>query len=225
MPKPDRSYGQGCIGAHALDLVGDRWALLIVRELMLGPRRFGAIRANLHGIATNVLTARLDQLESAGVAKRVTLPEPANVPAYALTQAGLDLWPVLHALCNWGGGMPGHDHRLPISPSSLMLSMKAQILPLSARAGGDREAAFRLGEESFLVTVRDGRHNVIRDPDPQAEIGFVGTPNDVAPAIYGPWRVADYARSANITVTGDPARLQGFVDLYSLDPSPERTAS
>ena len=104
MTEISRSYEEGCIAAHALDLVGDRWALLIVRELMLGPRRFGALRRGLPGISANILTRRLTGLEDAGLLLRRTLPPPADLAVYELTAAGLALWPVLRALCLWGGG-------------------------------------------------------------------------------------------------------------------------
>lgn len=225
MPTRERSYGSGCIAAHALDIVGDRWALLVVRELMLGPRRFGAIRATLPGIATNILTARLEQLEAAGVIERLVLSAPAGAPGYGLTPSGEALWPVLAALCRWGAAMPGHDSRLPISPSSLMLSMRAQMMPAAAREGGDREAAFDLDGEGFLVTIRDGRHQVVRSERPRAEVAFGGHPNAVAVAVYGPRPVADLARAGSVTLTGDPERAQGFLDLFSLQPAPERIES
>ncbi|MCB2137748.1 MAG: helix-turn-helix transcriptional regulator, partial [Rhodobacteraceae bacterium] len=122
MPK---SYNDGCLLAHALDLIGDRWVLLIVRELMLGPKRFGAIRAGLPAIATNILTQRLEEMTAAGLIVHKVLPPPATVPVYDLTPAGLALLPVVEALCHWGGRQPGHDPRRFISPTALMLSMRA----------------------------------------------------------------------------------------------------
>lgn len=217
MPVRDRSYRSGCIAAHALDLIGDRWALLIVRELMLGPQRFGGIRANLPGIATNVLTTRLEEMETAGVVHRVALT-PSDATGWGLTPAGRSLWPVLQALCQWGTAMPGHDTKLPMSPSSLMLSMKAQILPGPARSGGDREAAFILNGEGFIVSIRDGQHHVARTDNPASEIAFEGHPNSVACVVYGPRPAADAAADAGVTVSGDPARVQQFVELFTLNP-------
>ena len=121
MAENRKTYGEGCIAAHALDLIGDRWALLVVRELMLGPKRFGALRAGLPGVATNILTRRLEDLERAGIVRRRSLPAPASAPAYELAASGLALAPVLRELCRWGAAMPGHDPGLPISPTALML--------------------------------------------------------------------------------------------------------
>lgn len=209
-----RSYRQGCLAAHALDLIGDRWSLLIVRELMLGPRRFGAIAANIAGIASNMLTTRLDALEAGGVVARQILPPPANVAVYALTPAGHGLVPVMDALCRWGASMPGHDPGLPISPTALMLSMRAQIRP---DARGSIEAGFQLNDEGFVVTVLDGRYSVVRADPPQTTLLLSGAPNNMAVAVYGPQPIADVAASGLIHVTGDLTQAQRLVDLFSLD--------
>lgn len=209
-----RSYAEGCLAAHALDLIGDRWALLVVRELMLGPRRFGSLRADLPGIASNILTTRLEALEAGGIATRTALPDGA--PGWALTPAGLGLGPVIDALCRWGAAMPGHDPRLPISATALMLSMRAQMRPGPARAGGDREAAFRMGADGFTVTIRDGRHHVARGDAPQAEVMLAGHPNALAATVYGPQPLRDSIARGLVAVTGDLDRAQGFIDLFSL---------
>src|SRR5919199_1777683 len=102
-----RSYGQFCGIARALDLVGERWALLVVRELVLGPKRFSDLRAGLPGIGTNVLTTRLRELEAGGVIARRELPPPAGSTVYQLTEYGRELQPVLLALGRWGARSMG----------------------------------------------------------------------------------------------------------------------
>src|SRR5438132_8508704 len=97
-----RSYADGCAAAHALDLVGERWAMLIVRELVLGPKRFSDLRAGLPGIASNVLTTRLRELEASGVVARRELPRPAASMVYELTEYGREFEPVMLALGRWG---------------------------------------------------------------------------------------------------------------------------
>ena len=97
-----RRYDDPCGIARALDVIGDRWALLVIRELAFGPRRFLALRAGLHGISPNVLAQRLRDLESAGVVRRDTLGPPASVAVYELTERGRELRPVLLALGRWG---------------------------------------------------------------------------------------------------------------------------
>src|SRR6266540_2349588 len=98
----DRRYGQTCGIAHALDLVGERWALLVVRELLLGPKRFTDLREGLPGIGANVLASRLRELESAGVVQRRTLPAPAAATVYELTEYGRELEEPLLAFGRWG---------------------------------------------------------------------------------------------------------------------------
>ncbi|MYN14652.1 transcriptional regulator [Pusillimonas sp. TS35] len=120
-----RSYDDFCAAAHALDIVGERWALLIVRELLLGPRRFSDLRAGLVSISPNVLTQRLGELESAGVIERRKLGPPAGVWIYALTPWGQELEPILLRLAHWGVRSPAFARGKPISGDSLLLSFKA----------------------------------------------------------------------------------------------------
>ncbi|RJQ81997.1 transcriptional regulator [Pseudonocardiaceae bacterium YIM PH 21723] len=100
---PRRSYAHYCAIARSLDVLGERWTLLIVRELMLGPRRYTDLHADLPGISTDVLAARLKEMESAGVIERSALAAGVPVRAYRLTERGLALAPVLRALSDWGG--------------------------------------------------------------------------------------------------------------------------
>ncbi|PRD39923.1 UNVERIFIED_CONTAM: putative HTH-type transcriptional regulator [Trichonephila clavipes] len=206
-----RSYEEGCIAAHALDLIGDRWALLVVREMMLGPRRFGALREGLPGISANVLTQRLEGLEAAGVVAREQMPEPAKVQLYRLTEAGLGLWPVLRALCIWGARQPGHDPRLFISPSALMLSMRATC---ARGRAAERRVAMRLGEESFTIRTGPGRFKVERGSGP-ATLQFSGSTNAMAAAVYGPQPLTVTAQGL-IGFEGDPEEGQAFLDLFAL---------
>lgn len=219
MAETRKTYGEGCIGAHALDLIGDRWALLIARELMLGPKRFGAIKTGMPGIATNMLTRRLEEMEAAGILRRRMAPPPVSAAVYELTDDGLALGPVLTALCRWGARMPGHDPAMPISPTSLMLSMRATLRPDGA-AAADRSAAFRLNDEAFSVEIRDGALHTLRADPPRGEVAFTGRPNDIAAALYGPMPLAMLVAAGRIGFDGDPARGQGFVDCFRLRPPP-----
>ncbi len=137
-------YDEGCLAAHALNLIGDRWALLVVRELMLAPKRFQQIRAGLPGVTAGVLTGRLKQLGRAGVVKH-----DSRLGIYSLTEAGLGLRPVLIALCEWGVRQPGHDPTRFISPTSLMLSMTCMVS--AAAQGQQTEAGFDMGTEQFVI--------------------------------------------------------------------------
>ncbi len=219
-----KSYEEGCLAAHALDLIGDRWALLVVRELMLGPKRFGGIRAGIPGVSANILTRRLEELEAAGILARRTLPLPAGVQVYGLTVAGQGLRPVIEALCRWGGGMPGHEPRLFISPTSLMLSMGAMIDRAAAR-GLTATAGFGCGPENFATTIAEGVFSVTPVEKPRGSLVLSGTTNALAAAVYGAQPLADMVRKGMIDFAGDIARGQAFVDLFSLRPKDQTARS
>lgn len=159
--KEKKSYGQYCPIAHALDAVGDRWALLVVRDLMLGPKRFGDLRAGLPGIATNVLTDRLKGLEGAGVVARRRLPPPAASAVYELTPHGRGLQGVLLALVKWGGETLGEPRPgQTVSEESVMLALWAVFEPLATPKDGREAYEVRFEEPSFWgafgVEIEDG---------------------------------------------------------------------
>lgn len=211
---PRSVYDEGCVAAHALDRLGDRWALLVIRELMLGPKRFAAIRAGLPGISASVLTQRLEGLEAAGLLRRVTLPAPAGVQVYDLTALGRAVRPVLDALCRFGARLPGHDPAKPISPTALMLSMAAMIRRRAAKAVAIR-AGFDLGRETFRGAIANGAWEVERGPA-EGEIVFAGDANAMAGVIYGPRPLAERIEAGAVLFRGDPAAGQRFVDLFRL---------
>jgi DNA-binding HxlR family transcriptional regulator len=141
-----RSYRQYCPIAHALDGVGDRWALLVVRDLLLGPKRFGDLMRGLPGIATNVLTDRLKGLEAAGVVRRRVLEPPAASSVYELTARGRDLQGVVEALARWGGRTLGPlEPGQTVSEESVMLGLRT-VFESVALAGGRTTYEVRLEE-------------------------------------------------------------------------------
>ena len=121
-----------------MDLIGERWSMPLIRELLLGPRRFSDLKTSLNGISANVLSQRLDGLEKAGVLVRRKLPPPASVQVYELTSWGYEASPIFQALGRWAVRSPSHDPTRPFSPVSLMLSLRTM---LSATAAGDLEAS------------------------------------------------------------------------------------
>lgn len=147
---PRRSYDQYCAAARALDAVGDRWTLLIVRELLVGPRRYTDLHADLPGVSTDVLASRLKDMEQRGLATRRRLPPPSAAYVYELTDRGRELLPVLQALAAWGA--PGLAERAPTD------AVRAHwfALPLlrrlaAAGAGADGVVEVRLDEGCFHV--------------------------------------------------------------------------
>src|SRR5689334_19836181 len=144
-----RHYEDACATAHALDLVGERWALLVMRELMLGPKRFSDLRESLPGISANVLTQRLEGLETAGILVRRKLPPPAATQVYELTEWGYESEPIFQAMGRWAARSPSHDPTLPFSTASLILSMRTMFDAKRAESM-DARIGFRIGEETFL---------------------------------------------------------------------------
>ena len=163
-----RTYGDGCGIAHALDLVGERWALLVVRELLLGPKRFTDLRAGLHNASPNVLSQRLRELEQAGVIQRRKLPPPAASTVYELTDWGRELKPIAIALGTWALRSPTFPRDAPVGTDTVILALSTFF---DADAAGDLNARYeiRLGEHAFQVHIADRQIDVDRgaavDPD------------------------------------------------------------
>ncbi len=220
-PAGRRRYDDACGAAHALDLVGERWALLVMRELMLGPKRFTDLRADLPGISANVLTQRLEGLEAAGIVVRRRLPPPAAVQVYELTPWGYEAEPILQALGRWAARSPAHDPTLPLSAVSLLLSFRTMVEP--ERIGGrSARIGFRFGNETYLVRLADGAVTAERgDPD-GAEAVIAGTPPAVAAAVYGGVPLADLIGRGVLAVEGDRALAEWFVTLFTLPPKAVR---
>jgi DNA-binding HxlR family transcriptional regulator len=203
-------YDEGCLASHALNLVGDRWALLVVRELMFAPKRFQMIRAGLPGITASVLTGRLSQLQVVGI-----VSHDERLGIYSLTDAGRGLLAVLEALCRWALTVPGHDPSRFISPSALMISMGVSLMREETEArtalGG-----FDFGKEAFEMRV-DGRHlstKAVARPD--APFVLTGTGNTLAAAVYGTAPLTLLIAKGAIGVHGDIAAAQDFVNLFRL---------
>src|ERR687893_2934060 len=156
-----RSYDDGCAAAHALDLVGERWALLVVRELLLGPKRFTDLRAGLPNASPNVLAQRLRELEEAGVVRRRKLPPPAASRVYELTDWGMELEPVIIGLGRWGARSPSRPRDAELGVDSIILSFRTMFDPRVAN-GLRASYELRLGEDRFRAVVAGGRFEVER---------------------------------------------------------------
>jgi DNA-binding HxlR family transcriptional regulator len=210
-----RRYEDACGTAHAMDLIGERWALLVMRELMLGPKRFSDIRADLPGISANVLTQRLEGLEEAGIVTRQRLDPPASGQVYALTEWGHQARPIMGAMGRWATRSPGHDPGQHFSAVSLMLSFQAMNQPALSKHV-TAVIAFRLGRENFLTRLEGGAVDVRRGADPDADLTFTGTPATIAAAVYGGVPLAELERQGALKVEGDHALAERFVTLFPL---------
>lgn len=210
-----RTYNDACGAAHALDLVGERWALLVMRELLLGPKRFGDLRADLPGISANVLTQRLEGLEEAGVVERRKLPPPVSVQVYALTAWGMESRAIFEVLGRWAARSPLHDPALPLSAVSLMLSFATMF---DARRAGrlDGRIGLRIGAESYVVAVAAGRISIGRGDVTGCDAVLTGPAQAVAGVVYGGQSLAAMIAGGGLAVEGDRVLAARFCGLFPL---------
>jgi DNA-binding HxlR family transcriptional regulator len=158
-----RSYGQACPVAHALDMIGERWALLIVRELRLGPRRFVDLQTSLPALAPSVLAQRLRDLERAGVLLRRTLPAPAASRVYELTEWGAELEPVFAALARWGVRSPVVSLTGELTDDTVMLGLRT-FFDGGGQPPWTATYQVRLERDSYVLKVVQGRlAELVRD--------------------------------------------------------------
>jgi DNA-binding HxlR family transcriptional regulator len=212
-----RSYDDACGAAHALDLVGERWALLVIRELMLGPKRFSDLRRDLPGISANVLTQRLEGLEEIGVLTRRRLPPPASAQVYALTPWGYEAEPILQVMGRWAARSPSHDPSLPLSAVSLLLSFRTMVDPARAK-GLEMRLGLRIGEESYVVRVADGAVEADRGEIDGVDFTFTGSAPAIAGAVYGGVPLEILEAQGALKVEGDRTTAETFVTLFPLPP-------
>jgi DNA-binding HxlR family transcriptional regulator len=217
-----RTYGDGCAIARALDLVGERWALLVVRELLLGPKRYTDLRSGLPNASPNVLSQRLAELERAGVIRRRKLPPPAGARVYELTEWGRELEGTVMSLGHWAARSPsGLPSDAPVGADSMILALRARFDPGAAH-GLKLRYELGLGEDRFRVEVADSNLDVARGAADQADATIDSDPDTLASVLWGGQRVDDAQRSGRMTIEGDKAAVEGFIQLF---PMPEPAAA
>jgi DNA-binding HxlR family transcriptional regulator len=209
-----RRFDDACGLAHALELLGERWAMLVLRELAYGPRRFSELKADLQGISANVLTQRLTELERRGLVRKVRLPPPASVQVYEATEWGLEAIPTIAALGRWAARSPFHDPTLRMSHVSVIMSLQTLLSPELAE-GLDARIGFRFGDADYVTTLGSGRLEVERGEPSGCDVIFTGAPSAIAAVIHGG------APFETIRVEGDMALAKRFVKLF---PLPEKVA-
>jgi DNA-binding HxlR family transcriptional regulator len=212
-----RPYVQYCPVAHSLELVGERWSLLIVRDLLKGPKRYGDLLAGLPGLGTNILAARLKELEEGGVVRKTKLPPPANVTVYELTEYGADLEEVIQALGRWGFRSLGPPPTgCPLPEGWLVQGSRTLFDPV--RAGGLEESyEVRVGDEVATIRISDGKLDA--DPGGCADVDAVleldiGTLFALA---RGEMEAKDAIAHGLARVEGDPEALQRFVSVFDTE--------
>jgi DNA-binding HxlR family transcriptional regulator len=216
-----RSYQDACRFAYALDLVGERWALLIVRELLLGPKRFTDLRAGLPHASTNILSERLRELEQNAIVRHRKLPPPFGSSVYELTEWGRELEPVVTKLGAWGARSPLPPEAQTIGPDSIVLALGSLFDP---EAAGDLDVAYdlRIGEDRFLVEVAGGEVRLERGAaeDPVATLIFPDAAT-IAAVLTAQLSPEEALASGALAIEGSKQATKRFLRLF---PMPEPCA-
>jgi DNA-binding HxlR family transcriptional regulator len=215
-----RSYDDGCATAHALDLVGERWALLVVRELLLGPKRFTDLRVGLPGISPNVLSQRLRELELVGVVKRGRLTPPAAASVYELTEWGHDLEPVILALGRWACRSPMMAHDAAVGADSLVLALRNLFDPRAAR-GFTVTFTLVLGDNDFRVSIGRTRCQVTRGAAANQDLVVRTDATTLNALLWGGRELTEALRAGDIRIDGPVEPVATFLTLFPLpEPMP-----
>lgn len=211
-----RTYGDACGIARALDVLGERWALMIVRELLLGPKRFTDLRSGLPHLSADVLAQRLRHLEAAGVLTRRTLPPPTPAKIYELTASGRALEPALVELGRWGGTYaPEPEAECEMSLDSHILSLQTLFDPELA-AGLDATVQLEIGDQSFRAVVADGALDVERGTDPEPDATVRTTPRTLIDVLHGHRAIDEVRDAGELDIEGDEAVAVRFLGLAPL---------
>jgi DNA-binding HxlR family transcriptional regulator len=214
-----RHYGQFCGLAHALELVGERWALLIVRDLVPGPKRFTDLRRGLPRIPTNILSARLKELEGAGIVHRRVLPRPDGSVVYELTDYGTELEDVVLRLGLWGArslGQPRPDDVL--TTDSVIMALRSTFRPDHAD-GLEASYELRLGEVVVHARVDDGTLDAAEGAADEPDL-VIETGPALRALLAGELSPAEAVADGSVHLSGDPALLARFVEVFQIPPPP-----
>lgn len=219
------SYNDGCAAAHALDLVGERWTMIVVRELLLGPKRFSDIQRDVIGIGPAVLTQRLHDLEASGVVRRRRLPGPGRIGVYDLTEWGYGLEAVNTALSLWAVASPALPRDADMSPDTVVLAMRAHARPASGCAG-ERRVALSLTDSrrqdaqpvTYLARMSARATSIERSLEPEPTDAEVSaTTKDWKACVIGG---VSLERLPNVRVSGSDDAVRQLIHATSLsDPS------
>jgi DNA-binding HxlR family transcriptional regulator len=216
-----RRYRDACGAAQGLDLVGERWTLLVVRELLLGPKRFTDLRAGLPGISSNILADRLETLEVSGVARRRTLPPPAGSKVYELTDWGEELGPVVEAIGRWGARSPWRDEEDGIGVDALVVSFRTMFDP---EAADGLEASYELvlENQAFGLKIEDGSIRVYRGAPDNPDARIETDVHTLATLVYDGGDLDAAIRCGDAEIGGDRSAMDRLLGLFPLpEPAPK----
>ena len=208
-----RAYGDPCGIARALDVVGERWALLVVRELVLGPKRFTDLRSGLPGVSTDVLSMRLRQLEQAGILRQVTLPPPGARRAYELTDRGRELEPVLHALGRWGSRepFPATDREMTVDAFAVALST---VFDAARARDLDATLALVLDGDRLVAEVHDGSLRVRRGQPEHPQVRIESSVAALREVLWHGRPLTEAEADGSVTVAGLRSVARRFLSLF-----------
>ena len=210
-----RGYGQYCGLARALELVGERWALLIIRNLLVGPKRFSDLKHGIPRIPTNVLTDRLKELEEAALVQRRVLPRPASGVVYELTEYGSDLEDAVVALSRWGARSLGEMRPEEIvTVDSMTMAFRTTFRPAAA-LGLFATYELRMGPIVLCLHVQDGKLLVEEGPAPDADI-VVEAGTEIRALMAGEVSPARALADGSVRIEGDAALLDRFVQVFRI---------
>lgn len=214
-----RTYGQYCGLARAVEILGERWGLLIVRDLLVSPKRFTDLQRGLPGIPTSVLSTRLKELEGAGVVQRRVLPRPEGSIVYELTPYGWELEDALVLFGRWGAkslGDPGPDE--VITADSMVTALRS-IFRTEAANGVHATFELRLGDVVLNASVDDGRVDVRAGPRADADLSIEAGPQ-IRAVMAGEIKPSEALRKGFVRVTGNADLLASFANIFRIDPMP-----
>jgi DNA-binding HxlR family transcriptional regulator len=216
-----RAYDDPCGIARALDVLGERWALLVVRELVLGPKRFTDLRAGLRGVSTDVLSQRLRQLEQAGVLRQVTLPPPGATGAYELTDRGRELEPVLHALGRWGSRepLPSTDREMTVDAFAVALST---VFDPAKADGLDTTLALMVDDHPLVAEIHHDTLELRRGTAEQPDARIQGSVAALREVLWRGRPLTEAEAEGSVTVGGLRSVARRFLKLF---PPPAATVS
>lgn len=196
-----RTKLDGCGIAHASDLLGQRWALLVVRELLLGPKRFTDLRTGIPDISPNILGQRLRELEESGIVTRRKLAPPAAAQVYELTEWGRELEPAVLALGRWASRSPTFPQDAEMGPDSLVLALKTTFQPDKAD-GFEARYELRLGDVPFEISVKEGEFQAARGEAENPDATISADPNAIASVVFGGNRLAKAVAAGDVRIDG-----------------------
>lgn len=210
-----RTYGDSCGIARGLDILGDRWTLLVLRELLLGPKRFSDLETGLGRIGPDVLAQRLRDLESSGLVRRATLDVPGRTRVYELTERGHEAEPVLHALGRFGATTALPDAAPALGVDGAAVALRTMFDP--ARAGALHAVyELRLADDVFCVSVADGELTLERGVPRRADVVITTTPGPLAALLWHGRSLADAIDTGEVSVRGNRRTAARFCRLFPL---------